>query len=71
MKKTIKAINLNLIKDYISQNNLTIKEFCKLSNISTYRYHKIMSGDINFDIRIILRFAEIMNIEIIKFFILS
>ncbi len=40
-------VNFHLIKDYLKQNHLTIKEFCKACNIKYYNYRQLMLGDGN------------------------
>ncbi len=49
------------IKDYIKQNNLTIKEFCKRCEISFGTYYKFMSGTTNINIRIVYRILKETN----------
>lgn len=59
MELTIKT---ELITDYIKQNHLTIKEFCKKCKMSPNTYYRIMKGATNINIRIIYNIAVEMNI---------
>lgn len=60
MKLTIKT---ELITNYIQQNNLTIKEFCKQCKISHNTYRKIMNGETN--IRISTMYKILVKIKIL------
>lgn len=51
------------IADYIKQNNLTIKEFCKRCEISSGTYYKFMSGTTDINIRIIYRILKETNLR--------
>lgn len=55
MKKII--INTDLIKRYIRDNNLTIKEFCKKCDITYSSYLRIMKG-------VLKKFKPFYNIAI-------
>lgn len=35
-------LNINLITNYIKNNNLTIKQFCTMCNISLYTYKTLI-----------------------------
>lgn len=49
------GVNVGIISNYISQNNLTISKFCKECDISPSTYYRIMQGrDIS-----LLTFAKI------------
>ena len=38
------TLNIDLIKNYIKENKLTIKEFCKLCNISVSAYYRVVNN---------------------------
>lgn len=59
MQTTIKT---ELITNYIKQNGLTIKEFCKLCNISQNSYYRIMNGKTN--IRILTFYRILVKINV-------
>lgn len=57
-------INTKIIKDYMEQNNLTKKAFCKKAGISGYSLNKVFKGDLNIDIVILFKIAFAMDIHI-------
>ena len=60
-------INVDLILDYISKNNLTKKEFCRQCKISTSTLYKIINGK-DFRLNALVKMARIINIELYQFF---
>ncbi|MBQ7797789.1 MAG: helix-turn-helix transcriptional regulator [Clostridia bacterium] len=62
MKKTF--INTELIKKYINQHKLTIKQFCKLCDIKYYNYRQLMLGDGNIKGEVLFRISKITNIRL-------
>lgn len=60
MKLTIKT---ELITNYIRQNNLTVKEFCKQCQISQKTYYRIMNGETK--IRIITMYKILVQTKIL------
>ncbi len=65
MKETI---NVKLINDYITANNLTKKQFANLCHISVYMLCKILNGYENFDIKYLFRIAKVLNVHIHEMF---
>ena len=62
MKKTF--INTELIKKYINQHKLTIKQFCKFCDIKYYHYRQLMLGDGNIKGEVLFRISKITNIRL-------
>ena len=60
MKKLIKT---ELIMNYIKNNNLTKKEFCKQCNISIYILNKILNYKTNIRITAFIKIAELLKIH--------
>lgn len=73
MKKSIKnwkrdnRINAQLILNYIKENKLTKRKFCKQCNISLYSFYKIIH-DKNFNILYLFRVAKRLGIHVCEFF---
>ncbi len=56
-------VNTKLISDYIKNNNLTKKEFCKQCNISKSTFYKIMAGK-NYYLIALFKIAKKMGVKI-------
>lgn len=63
-----RIIKIELILNYIKQNNLTKTKFCKLCNISYSTFLKILNDDLNFDSRATFKIARFMKIKVCKLF---
>ncbi len=61
-------INVGLISEYMSANNLTKKEFCKKCGISLYLLNKIFNQQENANIVALFKIARTMNLPICEFF---
>lgn len=61
-------LKTEIIENYIKENNLTKTEFCRGCKVSLYLFNKIMKGYLNFDVRILLRIARLIKIEVYKLF---
>ncbi len=55
--------NLQMIKDYIINNNLTNREFCKRCNITEYIFTQIINGRTNIRITPILKILKVLKIK--------
>ncbi len=62
-----KPLNTDIIKKYLDDNGLSIKEFCRQCKISTSSFYRIMQ-DKNFRIISLFKIAKKLNIPIHKFF---
>lgn len=62
------VININLIKDYIKDNNLTNPEFCKLCKISALTFERIMKDDLEVDLTAIFRISRILDVRLCEMF---
>ena len=60
-------LNINLIFDYIKNNNLTKTEFCRKCKISTSTFYKIVNGK-DFKVVALFKMAKIMKLEPYRFF---
>ncbi len=56
--------NLETIKNYMRDNNLTKTKFCKLSKISVKTFNKILNHQLNFRSIAIFRIAKTMKIPV-------
>jgi len=56
--------NLEIIKNYMRDNNLTKTKFCKLSKISVKTFNKIINQQANFRSIAIFRVAKTMQIPV-------
>lgn len=56
--------NLEIIKNYIRDSNLTKTKFCKLSNISLKIFNKILNQQLNFRSIAIFRIAKTIKIPV-------
>lgn len=65
MKNTFK---IELIKNYIKENNLTVNKFCKICNVKKHVYYKILHNKLNFDANNIFRIARILEIQVHEIF---
>lgn len=61
-------INTNLISCYLKENNLSVKEFCKLCKISISTYYNIINGK-NFFLSALFKMAKVLNVHICKMFL--
>ena len=59
-----KPFNLEIIKNYIRDNDLTKTKFCKLSKISVKTFNKILNQQANFRSIAIFRIAKTMKIPV-------
>ncbi len=61
MKKPSIKLNLELIKKYIKDNNLTEKEFCARCRITEYIYGRIMEGKVDLMLSTFLKIVDTLN----------
>ena len=59
-----KLINYNLIEDYLKENRLTQKEFCKECKISLSSLHKMKYGANDFMMETIHKVGKTINCKI-------
>ncbi|MCI8596421.1 MAG: helix-turn-helix transcriptional regulator [Clostridia bacterium] len=67
MLKIDYGINVELIKQYIKENKLSVKEFCKQCKVSVSTYYKIINGK-NFDLIYLYRIAKRLHLSIHEIF---
>lgn len=60
-------INTKLIISYLKDNNLSIRKFCKLCQISSSTYGRIM-GKGNCRINAVFKIARVLNIRACQMF---
>lgn len=62
----MKKININFkfITNYINENNLTIKQFCKLCDIKYYNYRQFMLCDGNIKADVLFKVCKTINIKL-------
>ena len=61
-------INIELINNYLIENNLSKSMFCKRCGISYITFQKIMSGKTNFRITALIRVAWGIGVEFYQLF---
>ncbi len=61
MKKSNMKLNLQLIKDYINNHNLTEKEFCKKCRITEYIFGRIMNGKVDLNLFTFVKIVDVLK----------
>ncbi|MBQ9117752.1 MAG: helix-turn-helix transcriptional regulator [Clostridia bacterium] len=61
-------IKIELIKNFMEDNNLSKNRFCEMCKISLDSYQKIMRNDFDFSIRVLFRVAKILGVEVFEMF---
>lgn len=59
------VLKLEKIQEFINDNNLSKREFCKKCSVTVYMFNKILEGYVDFDINILLKIAKLMKVEIV------
>lgn len=65
MKERIKT---ELIEKYMDENDVSLEEFCRISNICKSDIQKIFVQDFDFGIDVIFKLAKVLNIEVFELF---
>ncbi len=65
MKERIKT---ELIEKYMDENDVSLEEFCKKSNICKSDIQKIFVQDFDFGIDVIFKLAKVLKIEVFELF---
>ena len=65
MKNTIKV---ELIENFIKDNNLSKSKFCKMCKISQSTLNKIITNNENFRIIALFKIARVLKIEVYQMF---
>lgn len=65
MKERIKT---ELIEKYMDENEVSLEEFCKISNICKSDIQKIFVQDFDFGIDVIFKLAKVLKIEVFELF---
>lgn len=65
MKNTIKV---ELIENFIKDNNLSKSKFCKMCKISQSTLNKIMTNNENFKIIALFKIARVLKIQVYQMF---
>ena len=66
-KSNAGRLDEQIIINFIKDNNLTVKEFCRRCGISQSTYYKIIKGR-NFNLLALFRIAKYMNLRVHRFF---
>ena len=56
-------VNIGYIFEYMSKNNLSKNQFCKLCGIGTTTFDRIVRGE-NFGIKSLLKIMKVIEIDI-------
>lgn len=62
------TLDVDIIKNYIKNEKLTIKTFCELCGISEKTYMKIMSNNYNFSIVDLVKIAKLIHVNLCQMF---
>lgn len=62
-------INVSLIEDYMTKNNLSKSSFCKKCHIATKTYEKIINNDYTGSVLALWKISQQMNIRISELFV--
>ena len=65
MKERIKT---ELIEKYMDENEVSLEEFCRISNICKSDIQKIFVQDFDFGIDVIFKLAKLLKIEVFELF---
>lgn len=65
--RKMNKINVNLIREYLRMNKLTIKEFCEQCKISRSTFYRITKGE-DFNLLFLLKIAKKINKNLCDFF---
>ncbi len=65
MKERIKT---ELIEKYMYENDVSLEEFCRISNICKSDIQKIFVQDFDFGIDVIFKLAKVLKIEVFELF---
>lgn len=61
-------LNIFIIRKYIKENRLTIKQFCAMCKISYKTLRKLLKGQQNVKISSLFKIARTLKIELYKLF---
>lgn len=65
MKERIKT---ELIEKFMDENEVSLEEFCRISNICKSDFQKIFVQDFDFGIDVIFKLAKVLKIEVFELF---
>ena len=65
MKERIKT---ELIEKFMDENEVSLEEFCRISNICKSDIQKIFVQDFDFGIDVIFKLAKVLKIEVFELF---
>lgn len=65
MKERIKT---ELIEKYMDENDVSLEEFCRISNICKSDIQKIFVQNFDFGIDVIFKLAKVLKIEVFELF---
>lgn len=64
----MEIIKVEIIKNYMINNNLSKKSVCKLCKISYETLQKILHNQYNFRVNAIFKVAKFLNVEVTELF---
>lgn len=56
-------VNIGIVKNYLLDNDLTIKKFCKLCNIKYYNYRQLALGHGKIKIEVVYKMCKTIGIK--------
>lgn len=65
------VINSKIIKDYLKENDFTIKKFCEVYNIKYYNYRQITKNDLNVRSKVLYKVCKTINVKLANFIIVQ
>lgn len=64
-------IDVQKIKNYIKEHNLSKASFCKKCGISPQSLNKVIRGSVNVDIKLLFKIAWAMDLHVKDMFVLA
>ena len=61
-------IKIELIENYIKNNKLNKKAFCKACKISLSTLNKILKNNFNFDATALFKIGKLINVQVCEMF---
>jgi len=64
----MKIFDTQIVKDYMKNNKLTVKQFCEKCNISYYSYRQFMTDDLKITVPKVFRMSKFIGVHLCYMF---